>query len=66
MRTLFVGLGLLAILVGIVWVLQGANVLMGSAMSGSTFWLGMGVLLLVIGAAAAVFGARSPRANEHA
>lgn len=66
MRTLFVGLGLLAILVGIVWVLQGADVLMGSAMSGSTFWLGMGVLLLVVGAAVAVLGARSPRANEPA
>lgn len=64
MRTLFVGLGLLGILVGIVWILQGTDVLMGSVMSGSSFWLGMGILFLVVGIAALVFGARTPRANE--
>lgn len=66
MRTLFVGLGILAILVGVVWTLQGSDVLMGSVMSGSLFWLGMGVVLLVVGAASFVFGAKSPRANQPA
>lgn len=66
MRTLFVGLGILAILVGVVWTLQGSDVLMGSVMSGSLFWLGMGVVLLVIGAASFVFGAKSSRANQPA
>ncbi len=66
MRTLLVGVGVIAILVGVVWVLQGTDVLMGSVMSGSTFWLGMGVLLLVVGAALSVFGAKSRRASEPA
>lgn len=66
MRALFVGVGVIAILVGVVWVLQGTDVLMGSVMSGSTFWLGMGVLLLIVGAALSVFGARSRRTTEPA
>ncbi len=64
MRTLFVGLGVIGILVGVVWTLQGTNVLMGSVMSGSVFWLGMGVLLLIVGAASFVFGAKSPRTSK--
>lgn len=66
MRTLFVGLGILAILVGVVWTLQGSDVLMGSVMSGSMFWLGMGVVLLIVGAASFVFGAKSSRAKQPA
>lgn len=66
MRTLFVGLGILGILVGVVWTLQGSDVLMGSVMSGSLFWLGMGVLLLIVGAASFVFGAKSPGASKPA
>ncbi len=66
MRALFVGVGVIAILIGVVWVLQGTDVLMGSVMSGSTFWLGMGVLLLIVGAALSVFGARSRRTTEPA
>ncbi len=66
MRALFVGVGVIAILVGVVWVLQGTDVLMGSVMSGNTFWLGMGVLLLIVGAALSVFGAKSRRTTEPA
>ncbi len=59
MRTLFVGAGVLVFLVGLVWTLQGADVLGGSVMSGSSFWLIMGVVLLVVGLASLAFGARA-------
>ncbi len=60
MRPVFLVLGVIALLIGIVWTLQGANVLLGSFMSGSPLWLGAGLVLLVLGAAVAVLGARAP------
>lgn len=59
MRRLFVGIGILGLLVGLVWTLQGADVLRGSSMSGSSFWLAVGVVLLIVGAGLAILGARS-------
>jgi len=44
-------LGVLLLLIGVAWTLQGANVLPGSFMTGSRFWLGMGLLCLVAGGA---------------
>lgn len=49
MRTIVVVGGLVLLLIGLVWVLQGANVLMGSAMSGSSLWLAIGSVLVVVG-----------------
>lgn len=66
MRTVFVGAGVIAALVGIVWTLQGADILMGSVMSGSSFWLGAGVVLLVVGLILAGWGVRSPAAKKAA
>lgn len=66
MRTVFVVLGVLALLVGIVWVLQGSNVIMNSAMSGSTFWLGAGVVLAIVGGGLVGLGARSTAAQRAA
>jgi len=66
MRTLFVGIGVVALLVGIVWILQGANVIMNSTMSGSSFWLGAGVVLLVAGLILAAWGVKSPAAKKAA
>lgn len=59
MRTLFVAVGIIALLVGIVWVLQGSDVIMGSVMSGSTFWLGTGIVIAAVGVGLVGFGARS-------
>ncbi len=59
MRTLVVGIGIIALLVGLVWILQGSNVIMGSVMSGSSFWLAVGVVLLVVGLLVTVIGARA-------
>ncbi len=61
MRTLFVILGVIALLVGVVWILQGANIIMGSVMSGSTFWLAAGAVAAIVGAGLLIVGAR-PRA----
>lgn len=66
MRTLFVGLGILAILVGVVWTLQGANVLAGSFMSGNSFWLAVGIVLLIVGVLVSLVGVRAPRTRKAA
>jgi hypothetical protein len=42
--------GALLILLGLVWTLQGANVLAGSVMSGQGQWLYIGIVLVVLGA----------------
>ncbi len=66
MRRLYVGIGILAALVGLVWTLQGTDVLQGSFMSGSTLWLAIGVVLLVVGLAAIALGARASGPNRAA
>jgi hypothetical protein len=37
--------------IGIVWILQGFNILPGSFMTGDLFWAGMGAIALVAGLA---------------
>lgn len=66
MRTAPLAIGVIAFLVGLVWVLQGVGILKGSTMTGSSFWLGMGVVLLAVGIILGVWGARTPRAKKTA
>ena len=47
----FVVLGILLSGVGLVWTLQGLDVLRGSAMSGSSLWATIGPIVLVVGLA---------------
>ena len=42
----------LLILLGIVWILQGANILGGSVMSGQSQWLYIGIVVALVGAGA--------------
>jgi hypothetical protein len=49
-RWLFVVLGALLVLVGLVWTLQGLNVLGGSVMSGVTVWAIIGPIVVLLGA----------------
>ena len=42
-------IGGLAVLVGAVWIGQGAGLIKGSFMTGSRTWLGIGLLCLVVG-----------------
>ncbi|MCW3493448.1 hypothetical protein [Microbacterium sp. SSM24] len=41
--------GVVLIAIGLVWTLQGLNVLGGSAMSGSSLWATIGPIVLVVG-----------------
>ena len=41
--------GILLVLLGAVWSLQGLNVLPGSVMSGQTMWLVIGIVLILLG-----------------
>lgn len=45
------GLAVILILVGVIWTLQGSNILPGSFMTGQTEWFVAGVVMMVVGAA---------------
>ena len=51
-------LGVLCLLAGCVWILQGINVLPGSFMTGQTKWAIYGALLAVVGIALLISGRR--------
>lgn len=51
-------LGILCLLSGSVWILQGINVLPGSFMTGQTKWAIYGALLAVVGIALLISGRR--------
>jgi hypothetical protein len=53
--------GLLLVLIGAVWALQGVGVIGGSSMTGSTMWLVIGIVLVVAGIALASRRRRTPR-----
>lgn len=48
--------GLILLALGLLWVLQGADVLGGSFMSGQKLWLGIGIVVAAVGAALAFWG----------
>ena len=58
MRWTLVAVGGLLILVGGVWMLQGAGVVGGSFMSGSSVWFVIGLICALIGIAIVVQGVR--------
>ncbi|MEU7866636.1 hypothetical protein [Dactylosporangium sp. NPDC049140] len=58
MRWVLLIVGALALLAGIVWTLQGLDVLGGSSMSGSTQWAIIGPIVAVIGLVLLLRGAR--------
>ena len=51
-------IGVMCLLVGCIWFLQGINVLPGSFMTGQTKWAVSGALLLVLGAGLLVRASR--------
>jgi hypothetical protein len=63
MRWILLVLGVLMMLMGITWALQGANVLLGSIMSGDPFWLVAGIAVALVGAALAILGWRRQSKN---
>ena len=48
--------GILLLLIGLVWTLQGAGILGGSFMSGKTMWLVIGIIVAVVGLVLGYFG----------
>ncbi|HEX5579115.1 MAG TPA: hypothetical protein VFY43_05560 [Candidatus Limnocylindria bacterium] len=59
MRTLRLVIGLLAILAGAIWTLQGAGVLPGSFMSSNPTWVVIGLLTAAAGAGLVVWSRRA-------
>jgi hypothetical protein len=51
--------GLVMLLAGLVFFLQGINVLPGSYMTGNPFWAWTGLILLIVGSIVALVGWRS-------
>jgi hypothetical protein len=49
MRVVMIVAGVLCLLLGCVWILQGINILPGSFMTGQTKWAIYGALLVIIG-----------------
>jgi hypothetical protein len=56
-------IGLIAVAVGVVWTLQGTNVLGGSGMSGHHVWAVIGVVLIVVGFG--FVGAAARKGRQH-
>ncbi len=65
MRWVLITVGVLLSLTGIVWVLQGLNILGGSFMSGNSMWGWIGAIALVFGLGLLYLGVRkgTPKAK---
>jgi hypothetical protein len=57
-RLALIVVGAIALVVGAVWVGQGSNLLPGSVMTGSGMWLGIGLVVAVVGLVLLVLGVR--------
>ena len=53
-------LGVIALLVGAIWILQGAGVLPGSFMTGQRMWLVIGIVVAIAGLALTYRGLQRP------
>jgi len=49
-KNLRAGLGVLVFFVGLIWTLQGLDILQGSPMTGQTLWAIVGPIVAVVGA----------------
>ena len=58
---LFTVIGVLALVVGLVWIGQGANLIGGSSMTGQPLWLIIGLVVAVGGAVLLWLAARAGR-----
>jgi uncharacterized membrane protein HdeD (DUF308 family) len=58
MRWILVGVGIVLVLLGGLWFLQGVGILADSVMTGQTFWAIVGAILLIVGIALCVLGMR--------
>jgi hypothetical protein len=63
-RVLLVGVGVVLLLAGVIFALQGSGSMSGSAMSGVTFWAIAGPVIALIGLVLAILGLRSGRGGR--
>ena len=61
MRFVWIILGVVAVALGVLWTLQGLDMVGGSAMSGNSTWAIIGPIVAVIGLLLLLFGARKRR-----
>ncbi|MCU1479863.1 MAG: hypothetical protein JWQ19_649 [Subtercola sp.] len=59
-RIVLVVVGVIALIVGVVFAGQGANLIPGSSMTGDRMWLYIGVIVAVVGVVLIVLGLRRP------
>lgn len=57
-KFLLTGLGVLMVLVGVIWTLQGLGYIGGSGMSGVTFWAVVGPVVAIVGLAVTAISTR--------
>lgn len=60
-KPLWVVAGVVLVLVGLLWTLQGLDVVQGSSMSGTTTWSIIGPIVLLLGAFVMSVGIRGRR-----
>ena len=60
-KVLLVGVGVVLLLVGVIFALQGSGAMGGMAMSGVTFWAIAGPVIALVGVVLGVVGLRSGR-----
>jgi len=65
MRLIYVVFGVLILLAGGVWALQGAGFIPGSFMSNDPTWLWIGAITAVLGLGVLTFGIWSRRTPKH-
>ncbi len=58
---LFTVIGVVALVLGLIWVGQGANLIRGSSMTGQSMWLIIGLIVAAAGAVLLYLGVRSGR-----
>ncbi|GAB3747241.1 hypothetical protein [Microlunatus parietis] len=58
---LFTVIGVLALVVGLLWIGQGANLIGGSSMTGQPMWLIIGLVVAAGGAVLLILAARAGR-----
>jgi hypothetical protein len=58
MRFVWIAIGVIAVLLGVVWTLQGLDIMGGSSMSGNSTWAIIGPIVLVVGLLLFLVGVR--------
>lgn len=63
-RNTLITVGVIALVVGGIWVGQGLNLIPGSFMTGDTKWFVIGLIVAVVGVLLVVLGLRRPKSSR--